>query len=163
MRKALPYIIVIFMALIDTSVLGVLSPGWATPMLAYTSVVSIGLLLGRFRGMLCGLAAGMFLDITVSYPMGLLTVMFMLAGYLSGFAGRRYQRYLLTVVVTSLVMFMAYEIVMALYQYIAGQTFALASLYRALIRAGIQTVLSQCLYLLYNVILKPSWSRYAGR
>lgn len=163
MRRIWPAILITLTLLIDTSVLPMLTRHWAVPLMLYSTVIVLGLLLGRINGLLYGMIGGLLMDILVGYPLGLMAVVYMVAGYLSGMAGRKYQRFLLTVVLTPALCFLAYEITMAVYMFFAGQTIDAPAMSNALMRVVIQTVLTQFLYLLYNRLLKPKWSRYAAR
>ncbi|MEA4897739.1 hypothetical protein ACH6CV_04650 [Bacillota bacterium Meth-B3] len=163
MRRIWPLVLTVLALLIDTSVVPMLTDHWAVPLMLPTTVSVLGLLLGRTNGMLYGMIGGLLMDITASYPLGLMTGLLIATGYLSGLAGRRFQRYLLTAVFAPIVCFALYESVLALYALLAGQVLGTTALRGALARIAVQTLLAQFLYLLYNRMLKPSWSRYAAR
>lgn len=163
MRRLLPFVILFFSLLLDVSILPPLISHWAMPILLLDSVIVLGLLLGRTRGILYGMIAGVLLDILVCEPIGLMTMLFAVCGYLSGIAGRKFQRYLLTVAVTPILCLLFFEAATAFYALLAGATVTGVAAGRALARVGIQTALCQLLYLFYNFLLKPKWSRYAAR
>lgn len=163
MRRFLPPILILVSALLDLAVLPVLIQSPYLPMMTLITTVELGLLLGRTRGSLFGMIGGLLIDLMTGYPMGLRTVMHIASGYVSGFAGRRFQRYILTPVVAPLLCFVGYEAVMAAYAALSGATVSGADLKDALIRVGIQVVLVQPLYLVFDRMLRPSWSRWAGR
>ena len=163
MRRFLPLLLIVIALLIDTSIVPVLVVHWAVPMVLFTTVIVLGLLLGRTNGLLYGMISGLLMDIVVGYPLGLMSILYMLAGYLSGVAGRKFQRYLLTVVIAPILCFSIYEVTMAVYVYVAGQALDAVVMQQALARIAIETVLAQLMYLLYNRMLRPSWSRYAAR
>ncbi len=54
------------------------------PMLSLMSVACIGLLLGRTRGTLYGMIAGLIIDITVSTPLGVMTLLYAATGFVCG-------------------------------------------------------------------------------
>ena len=60
-RKLFPWFITLFMALVDTSVVPFLTNSPFTPLFSLTTIVALGLLLGRRRGALLGLMAGIAL------------------------------------------------------------------------------------------------------
>ena len=101
MRRFLPLILVLAALLLDISVVPILVSHWAVPSLSLCTVCVLGLLLGRTRGSLYGLIGGVLMDVLVGYPLGLKAVLYILSGYLCGVAGRKFQRYLLTVPVAA--------------------------------------------------------------
>ena len=163
MRRFLPLILILVSALLDLAVLPVLIHSPYLPMMTLITTVELGLLLGRTRGSLFGMIGGLMIDVMTGYPMGLRTVLHIASGYVSGFAGRRFQRYILTPVVAPLLCFLGYEAVMASYAAMSGASVSGADMKDALIRIAIQLVLVQPMYLLYDRMLRPSWSRWAGR
>ncbi len=163
MRRILPGVLVVLALLIDTSVVPALVAHWAVPMLTLVTVSVLGLLLGRTRGLLYGMIGGLLLDISVGGAFGLYTALMLLTGYLSGVAGRKFQRYLLTVVLAPAACFFIFEAAMVVFVFMAGQDVDGEALRNAMARVFIETVLAQFMYLLYNRLLRPKWSRYAGR
>lgn len=161
-RKILPFLILLLTLLLDQTILPVFVEHWALPSFLFCSIIVLGLLLGRTRGLLYGLIGGLLTDVLVATPLGLLTLIYAGCGYLSGIAGRRFQRYVLTVAVTPLLCLLIREAGLAFYAYLAGQFLNNQTLSQALMRVGIETVLCQFIYLLYNVMLRPKWSRYAA-
>jgi rod shape-determining protein MreD len=163
LRRFLPIILILVSALLDLAVLPVLIRSPYLPLMTLITTVELGLLLGRTRGSLFGMIGGLMIDLMTGYPMGLRTVLFIASGYVSGFAGRRFQRYILTPVVAPLACFLIYEAAMASYAAMSGALISGADMKDALIRLVIQVVLVQPLYLLFDRMLRPSWSRWAGR
>lgn len=163
MRRFLPLILVLAAVTLDLSVLPFLIHSQYLPMVTLIAAIELGLLLGRTRGALYGMIGGLLIDILTGYPMGLRTVLYIAAGYASGVAGRRFQRYILTPVVAPLLCFAVFEAVMGGYMALSGAQISGASLRAALIRVGLEVVLIQPLYLLFDRLLKPQWSRWAGR
>ena len=163
MRRFLPVILTLVSVLLDLAVLPILIWSQYLPMMTLITVIALGLLLGRTRGSLYGMIGGLLIDILTGYPMGLRTVLYIASGYVSGFAGRRFQRYILTPVVAPLLCGLGYEAVTGLYAALSGAGIDGAFIRAALIRVAVQVVLVQPLYLLYDRMIKPSWSRWAGR
>lgn len=162
-RRILPPAILLLALLVDTSVVPALTDGWLVPMLAYTSVLSLGLLLGRTRGALHGLAIGLILDITVGMPVGLMTVLYALGGFTAGFAGRKLRRNLLSTVLAPLICLMVFEMCMLAYGFVAGSAFTVSLLSKALGRILLNTLIVQAEYLAYGALLKPRAKRYETR
>ena len=125
-------------------------------------LVALGLLLGRRRGALLGLMAGLAVDILVNEPYGLMTIIFTGAGFVSGFAGRKFMNHMWTTVLTPVAVFALMEGILFLYQAFARAAEVRLLAYGAA-RVGIQTAMVQVLYLLYNAILRPRLSRYGAR
>lgn len=163
MRRFLPLILIEAALLIDTSVVPVLTMHWAVPSVLLVTVSVLGLLLGRTNGLLYGMISGLLYDIVLGYPLGMMAILFAASGYISGIAGRKFQRYLLTVVIAPALCAALYEVTMAVYMIVVGQMPDVKMIEYALVRILIETVLAQFMYLLYNRMLKPTWSRYAAR
>ena len=163
MRRFLPLVLLLAALLLDTSILPVLIDHWAMPMLLLDSVIVLGLLLGRTRGLMYGTIAGVMLDVSVGSHFGMYFLLYTAFGYLAGIAGRKFQRYLLTTALTPLIILSLFEIIMAVNQIIIGIDPTGAMFIEMAVRIVIQTVLTQFMYLLYNRLLKPKWSRYAAR
>lgn len=165
MRRYLPAILLVLTVMIDISVIPMIGSQILSeygPLLTLCTVVSFGLLLGRTRGMLYGLIGGLLLDILVGYQFGLMSAVCIASGYLAGLAGRKYQRYVITPVAAPALCYLLFELVMIVYLYLAGGSLTLTVLRNALIRVAVDVIVTQGMYLLYNRLLKPSWSRYAG-
>lgn len=163
MRRFLPLILIFLSAILDLSVLPFLFSSPYLPMVTLMTAIVLGLLLGRTRGALYGMIGGLVIDLLTGYPMGLRTILYIAAGYASGVAGRRFQRYLLTPVLAPLLCLVGFEAVMGGYTAVAGAQLGGAEVRAALIRVALQVVLIQPTYLLFNRMLRPRWSRWAGR
>lgn len=98
------------MALVDTSVVPFLTNSPFTPLFSLTTIVALGLLLGRRRGALLGLMAGLAVDVLGErMPYGLVTLIFTGAGFVSGFAGRKFMNHMWTTVLTPVAVFALME------------------------------------------------------
>lgn len=162
-RKLLPGIMLIIAVLMDITVLPILVDMRYVPLFSLMFTVNYGLLLGRTRGALYGMIGGLLVDILVGYPVGLLSAVYIGSGYLSGLAGRKFQRYILTPVVTPFIAFSFYELVMLCYLFMASDALEGYLFRDGAIRVAISTAVSQLAYLAINRLLRPTWSRYAGR
>jgi rod shape-determining protein MreD len=162
-RRIVPFLLVFLAMLLDTSVLPFLVTSAYLPMLSLMSVACIGLLLGRTRGTLYGMIAGLMIDITVSTPLGVMTLLYAATGFVCGVAGRKFQRYVITTVVAPLVCFLGYEAFMVVYSAAAGLEITGMLIRQAVTRAAIETALAQLMYLAYDKMIQPVWSRYAAK
>jgi rod shape-determining protein MreD len=162
-RKIAPFVLILAMFLVDTAVLPFLATSPYMPLFSLMGVSCIGLLLGRTRGTIAGLIAGVLLDITVSQPVGLMSLLYTFTGFFSGFTGRRFHKYWITTILSPFLCYTVYEIVMLVYAAMAGLQIGGAQFGQLALRVLIETALTQLLYVLYAKILKPVWSRYANR
>ena len=133
------------------------------PLLALLTVHTLGLLLGRTRGSLFGMLAGLAADISVSTPLGLMTLFYGLSGYAGGWFGRRMRNNPLAPVISAAVFFVLFELGMVGYTALAGAAFGMDMLIHALIRIAIDVVLVEAFYVIYDWLIKPSRSRFAPR
>ena len=177
-RRYLPLILLILAVMIDTAVipvLGIANLDKYMPPLLISSVIALGLLLGRTRGILWGLVGGLVMDVLASNRFGLFSIVCLVGGYLAGIAGRRYERYMadmsrgryrhyvLTQVIAPVGCYAIYELVMLVYLYLGGSRLQIEMLRSMLIRTAISAALVQIFYPLYDRLLRPEWSRYASR
>ena len=156
LRRILPPLIVAFTFLLDTAIVPVFGTHWLIPLFALITVHTMGMLLGRTTGALYGMIIGLFVDISVSMPLGLMTGFYTMLGYAGGLFGRKLYRLLLAPAISAAVCFAVFEIGMALYTTIAGAAFVKELFVRALIRWGLDVVLVQALYMLYQWIIQPN-------
>ena len=162
-RRILPPILVAIAILLDTTILPIFFSHWIMPLLALLTVHTLGLLLGRTRGALYGMIAGILIDISVSTPLGLMTFFYGGLGYLGGWFGRWMFRNPLAPLLSSLVCFTLFELMMVGYTALAGAAFSMDLLLHALIRIPVDVALIEGMYILFDWLIKPSRSRPAGR
>lgn len=162
-RRMFPVLIIVLFLVIDTSVIPIITAGWIYPLMAYTAVLTFGLLLGRTRGALFGIIGGLLMDVTASVPFGLMTVFYALGGYAAGFAGRKLRRSILSTVLSPMICLIVFEIAMLGYSALAGSDFYPALLGRAGVRILINTAVVQIEYLAFNVVCRPTTARYEMR
>lgn len=162
-RRILPPILVAFAILLDTTILPVFVSHWLLPLFALLTVHTLGLLLGRTRGSLYGMIAGLLVDITLSSPLGLMTLFYGGLGYLGGWFGRKMFRNPLAPVISAAVCFTVFEMGMAGYATLAGAAFSVELFRNALIRIAVDVALVEALYVIYDWLIKPSRSRFVPR
>lgn len=162
-RRLLPPILTALMLLIDASILPVFFSHWLMPVFTLITVHVLGLLLGRTRGTLYGMLSGLLTDISVSTPLGLMTMFYGLLGYAGGWFGRRMFRNPLAPLISAAVCFTVFELSMAGYMALAGAAVGVEELIRALIRIALDIALVEGFYVVYDWLIKPSRSRFAPR
>lgn len=162
-RRILPGILTALTLLLDVTVLPMFVSSDLMPSLSLMSVLCIGLLLGRTRGLTHGLIAGLALDILVATPMGLQTILYTLIGYTGGIFCRTFTRHPLTPLLAAAVCFTVYEAVCYLYVVFSTFAFYVTLLPDMLLVLVIHIVAAQAMYYLYDFLIKPSRSRFAPR
>ena len=162
-RRILPFVLIAIVFLLDSAVLPALTSFWLVPVFGMVLVHCLGLLLGRARGLLYGMIMGLLVDITVSTPFGLMTVIYALLGYAGGWFGRVLWRSRLAPVISAAVCFTLYEIVMDIYIVLTSLQFESGLLLRSLVRVPVYVALVYGGQFLLDKLLKPSRSRFAPR
>lgn len=162
-RRILPPVLAALMLLMDTSVLPVFTDHWLLPLFGLITVHTLGVLLGRTRGTLYGMISGLLMDISVSTPLGMMTLFYGLLGYAGGWFGRKMFRNPLVAVISAAVCFTVFELGIAGYAILAGASFSMERITRALIRIALDVALVELFYIVYDWMIKPSRSRFAPR
>lgn len=162
-RRILPPILAALMLLVDMSILPVFVSHWMTPLFALITVHTLGLLLGRTRGTLYGMLSGILVDISVSTPLGLMTLFYGFLGYAGGWFGRKLFRNPLAPLISSIVCFTLFELGMSGYAALAGAAFGMEQMLHTLIRIALDVALTEVFYVAYDWLIKPSRSRFAPR
>lgn len=128
LKKLAPILSVILSVLLDTAIFPVFYTGRFRLPLSLVIVILCGIQLGRVRGMLYGMVAGLLLDISVG-TLGMKVFPYVLIGFLIGFlldqqpeisrAMERSERLrrLAARVIWIFVLLIVYEITMLIYQY----------------------------------------------
>ena len=125
-RRAMPAVLTLLSLLLDTSVIPFLISSPYIVSLTFSTVLVLGVYLGRMHGMLYGLIAGLLLDILVGYPLGFNTCVYIALGFLAGLiayepedvrARRRPSRVYLRRALTFFAMALLREVVIYAYQY----------------------------------------------
>ena len=163
LRRYLPLITLIIAVMIDISVVPMLSieglDGYM-PLFSLMSVVALGLLLGKTRGILWGLVGGLLLDILVGSQMGLFSLICAGVGLIAGFSGRKYERYVVMTSVTALVCAAVYEIAMLIYLYLAGGQISAGIMKMIGVKLLASMALAQILYWLYRRMLGLNYPKF---
>jgi len=162
-RRIFPALALLVAVLLDTAVVPATPIRWLFPFFAFTCTLAMGLTLGRTRGALFGIFAGLLIDITVSTPVGLMMVLYGLAGLASGLASHVLRRTILFTVISAAACLLVYEAAMLIYSLVAGTDFTAAQLARAGWRVLLNTGLVQLEYLLFGAVLQPRAARYDRR
>ncbi|MGI6238946.1 MAG: ECF transporter S component [Christensenellales bacterium] len=176
LRRFLPYILIVFLVLLDTSVVPLLFTSVYALPATMLFVMCLGLLLGRTHGMLGGLLGGLLIDILVGYPLGYMTLAYIACGYVAGLIGYdsdedraqdAYSRPWALARRFGAVLFMLtlFELVTMVYQYFHTALFSAAFLSRAFARAVIGAAIVNALYypLTYALIGKTDARVHIGR
>jgi len=156
LRRIFPVIMVLFMLVMDCTVLPMLATGSLMPLLTLLTVHSLGLLLGRSSGALYGLIAGLLMDVLVSTPLGLMTSLYTAMGYLGGWFAHSRLRYPLIPLVSGLMGFAAYELVQAAYVILASGQISGRMFLDAGVRVLIHAAATQAMCWVYGIILRPA-------
>ena len=162
-RRILPSILVALTLLLDTTVLPVFFGHWLMPLFALLTVHTLGLLLGRTRGSLFGMIAGLLVDISISTPLGLMTLFYGGLGYMGGWFSHKLFRHPLAPVISAAVCFTVFELGMAGYITLASASITPEVFVQALIRIVLDVALVEGMFIVYDWLIKPSRSRFAPR
>ena len=162
-RRILPFLLIAAFFLLDSAVLPALTSAWYVPVFGMVLIHCLGLLLGRARGLFYGMIMGLVMDITVGTPLGLMTLIDALLGYAGGWFGRVMWRSKLAPVVSGLVCFAVYELVMDTYVVLMATQYDAHLFLRSLARVPIYTALVYGGQFLLDRLLKPNRSRFAPR
>ena len=161
-RKLLPPVLVVIAILLDFTVIPEFLQSAYLPLLTLVLVHALGLTLGRSRGALFGLIAGILVDISVSTPLGLMTVVATALGYLGGFFVRRVRRSPWWGVFSAALGFVGAELILNFYVILASGQISAGLLLAALIRVGLDILCVQAACFVLDRLLRPSRSPYAA-
>ena len=162
-RRLFPALTLLAAVLLDTAVVPATPIRWLFPFFTFTATVAMGLVLGRTRGALFGIFAGLLIDITVSTPVGLMMTLYALGGLAAGLAGRALRRTILFTVISAAGCLLLFEGAMLIYSLVAGTDFAVSQLLHAMWRILLNTALVQLEYLIFNAAMRPRTARYDRR
>ena len=151
-RRFAPFLVILACFVLDTSVLPTVYIGVFTIPLTLVAVFSIGMLLGRMRGLLYGTLGGLLIDIT-SGTLGMMTFFFMACGFLIGLivytpgdrilpSRRKRRRRVIWRATWIFALDAAGEIAMFLIQYFNTANIQLIYIRNLLIRAAVCTALT---------------------
>lgn len=155
---------VLFAVILDSSVIPfeAANPVYF-PKITLLVIITIALLMGRTQGILYGMIGGVFMDITLMIPTGMTSLLYIIAGFTAGYIGRKMRIRILSSIVSPITAMLIYEVVMLVYYASVGADIRSAMLWQALVRTLIGCAAIQLLYIVFNAVLKPKYSRYARR
>ncbi len=165
-RKILPPLLVALTFLLDTVILPVFVSHWMMPLFALITVHVLGMQIGRTNGTLYGMICGLLVDITVSTPLGLMTLFYGALGYAGGWFARQLFRKInrkFIPLIAGSVCFAVFEIGMAGYAVLISATMNMQLLTNALIRLAVDVAVTEGLFIVYEWLIQPNWSRFAQR
>lgn len=163
-RRLMPYLLIVVLVLIDTSVVPVFTSSVYVLPITLLYVMCAGMLLGRIHGMLCGLLGGLLVDILTGYPLGYMMIVYIAGGYITGFLGydsdevRAQENYsrvraMLRRAVYVAVVLAVFEIVTIIYQYFHTALMQGSYFLCALVRTAIGTAVTSALYFLLAPVI----------
>lgn len=157
LKKLAPALTLLFSVLLDTAVLPAFYYGRFLVPLSLVVVILCGIQLGRTRGMLYGMIAGLLLDISAG-TLGMKLFPYVIIGFLIGFLldqqpeitrsierRERIQRYAVRAIWIA-VLVLVHEIVMLVYQYFYTAIFRWSYVGDLLLRVAMVTALCMALY-----------------
>lgn len=157
LKKLAPALTLALSVLLDTAILPTFYYGRFLVPLSLVVVILCGIQLGRMRGMLYGMIAGLLLDISAG-TLGMKLFPYIIIGFLIGFLldqqpeitrsverRERFQRYAVRAIWIA-VLLTVYEIVMLVYQYFYTAIFHWWYVGDLLLRVAIVTALCMVLY-----------------
>ena len=163
LKRLAPAIAVLVTFLLDTAVLPVIYYGRFLVPLTLVVVILTGVQLGRVRGMLYGMIAGLLLDVSAG-TLGMKLFPYVIIGFLIGFfldqqpeidrsmdRRDRVQLMLVRIIWISALLFV-YEVVMLVYRYFHTAVFQWAYVRDLFIRVAIVTALCLIAYPLFHSI-----------
>ena len=162
-RRILPFVLIAIVFLIDSAVLPLLTDFWLIPVLGLVLIHCLGLLLGRSRGLFYGMIMGLLVDITVGTPFGLMTIIYALMGYAGGWFGRVMWRSRIAPVISAIVCFTLYELLMDAYLTLMAMQYDARLLLYSLARLPVYVGLVYGGYFLLNWLIRPNRSRFVPR
>ena len=155
MRRILSGLILLIAVLLDLTILPLFIHSQYLPNFTLLTVISLGLHLGKTRGTLYGLTAGLLVDVSVSAVMGLNTLTLTLIGYGCGYLGRLRDYRLRNGVLGYLLGTLLYEAVHVAYLYLAGGYVTGAVWFDTLWRVLISIVSGGFMYFLLGLTSAP--------
>ena len=161
-RILLPPLLLAAALLADTAIIPVISTHWLIPLASLVLTLCLGLLLGRSRGTIYGVAAGLLMDITVSTPLGLMTAAYGAMGLLGGALFRLFPRSRVLPPVAAALGFLGFELYMIGYQALTVTRLEPALLLHALGRLALEIALTEGGYLVIRRMLGLRPSRPAA-
>jgi len=163
MRRLLPTILLLVLLIADTTLLPIFTRHWLMPIFSLITVNCFGLMYGRTRGLWYGLLGGLLMDISVGSPLGLWTITYVLYGYLGGLIARATNWSKLGPVISGGVSRLVLELMMLVFGFIVSVGLTTPPLKQIPARIALEMALAPIFFYIYNVLLRPSQSRFAAR
>lgn len=156
-RRLLPYLLIVFLVLVDISVIPVFTSSAYVIPVTLVFVMCAGMLLGRMHGVLGGLLGGLLVDILTGYPLGYMMFSYIACGFITGLAGYDtdearaqdgYSRWkaLLRRAIAIAAVLALFEAVTLVYQYFHTALMQGAIIRAALLRVLVGTVVTSAFY-----------------
>lgn len=155
MRRLLPSLLLAAAFLLDTVIVPQFTTFWLVPIISLLLIHCFGLLLGRTRGLLLGMIAGLALDISVSTPLGLMTLIGAALGYAGGWFGRLMWRSRLSPLISSVICFTLYELAMDVYVMLMSAQLESGLILRSLGRVPVYVLLVWGAHIWLKRVLRP--------
>ena len=169
LKKLAPFFAVLLSVLLDTSIIHVFYHGVYLIPLSLIMVLLISALCGRTQGVLCGMIAGLIMDVTTG-SLGLKLFGYIAIGFLMGFllygqnpheADRNTRiSNMISRAVWTFVLVGLYEIVMFVYQYFCTAVFEWVFVQHMLVRLCAVVLLFTLLFPLFRRIFLGKASRF---
>ena len=159
LRRLLPYLLMVFLVIIDISVVPVYTSSIFVIPLALVFAMCTGQLLGRLHGLLCGMVGGLLVDILAGVPMGYMMLSYLLCGFFAGMGGfdsdetraqegySRFKAFFRRALVVFVVLGL-FETVTMVYQYFNTALFMGVYVKNAIIRMAVGTAMTCAMYYL---------------
>ncbi len=154
-KRLMPWVLLAVAFLLDTVIVPQFTSFWLVPVFTILLIHCFGLLLGRTRGLLLGMIAGLVMDISVSTPLGLMTLLGAALGYAGGWFGRLMWTNRLCPVISSAICFTVYELAMDVYVTLSAAQFETGLLVRSLCRVPVYTLLIWGAHIALKKVLRP--------
>ena len=157
LRRILPYLLIVMLALIDTSVVPVFTASVYVLPMTLIFVICVSMVLGRLHGVLGALLGGLLIDILTGYPVGYMMIAYPACCFVTGLfcydtdemrADEKYSRakaFARRAVCVFIVM-MLYEIVIIVYQYFNTALMRGVYVTDALVRSLLMTAFASAVY-----------------
>jgi len=164
LRRIMPYLLIVLLALIDVSVVPVFTSSVYVLPLTLIFVICVSMVLGRLHGVLGALLGGLLIDILTGYPVGYMMIAYPACCFITGLFGydtddmrakddySRLNAFIRRAVCVFIVMAL-FELVIIIYQYFHTALMQGWFFVNALVRTLIATVLVSGAYYAAELLL----------
>ena len=157
-RSLLPTLLVVFALLLDTSILPLFYNGIYAPNFTMALILAFAIRRSTAMGFAYGITAGLLLDITTSYPVGLYTGTFLIA-VLAASMCAFFERITGRMIIVTLI-YLVQELVFLIFAYASTIRMEWAYFLPLLIRVVISVALCALLQLFVTKYLSPRGAEY---